>query len=266
MVKSMKIDTIISLNLEIVKGMTKKTHFGYREIDENDKEKYVGDVFTSVASNYDLMNDAMSFGMHRLWKKILVELAAIGEEDIILDIASGTGDISKLISREYPNTSIFMSDINYDMLNEGRNRAIDESFSSNCSFCQLSGELLPFEDKTFDLITVGFGLRNFTDKGKGLKEMKRCLNKNGKLLVLEFSKPINPIFSKIYDWYSFNVLPKLGSVLANDSDSYQYLAESIRMHPDQELLKKMILETGFKECKFYNLLNGIVAIHIAYND
>ena len=159
----MKIDTIISLNLEIVKDMTKKTHFGYREIDENDKEKYVGDVFTSVASNYDLMNDAMSFGMHRLWKKILVELAAIGEEDIILDIASGTGDISKLISREYPNTSIFMSDINYDMLNEGRNRAIDESFNSNCSFCQLSGELLPFEDKTFDLITVGFGLRNFTD-------------------------------------------------------------------------------------------------------
>ena len=126
--------------------------------------------------------------------------------------------------------------------------------------------MLPFEDNTFDLITVGFGLRNFTNKEKGLKEMKRCLNKNGRLLVLEFSKPINSIFSKIYDWYSFNVLPKLGSVLANDSDSYQYLAESIRMHPDQELLKKMILEAGFKECKFYNLLNGIVAIHIASND
>ena len=246
--------------------MNEKTHFGFREVEVNKKADHVGEVFHSVAEEYDLMNDAMSFGMHRLWKKILVELAAIGEEDIILDIASGTGDISKLISREYPNTSIFMSDINYDMLNEGRNRAIDESFNSNCSFCQLSGELLPFENKTFDLITVGFGLRNFTDKGKGLKEMKRCLNKNGKLLVLEFSKPINPIFSKIYDWYSFNVLPKLGSMLANDSDSYQYLAESIRMHPDQELLKKMILETGFKECKFYNLLNGIVAIHIAYND
>ena len=263
MVKSMKIDTIISLNLEIVEGMTKKTHFGYREIDESDKEKYVGDVFTSVSSNYDLMNDAMSFGMHRLWKKILVELAAIGEEDIILDIASGTGDISKLISREYPNTSIFMSDINYDMLNEGRNRAIDESFNSNCSFCQLSGELLPFVNKTFDLITVGFGLRNFTDKEQGLKEMKRCLNKNGKLLVLEFSKPINPIFSKIYDWYSFNVLPKLGSMLANDSDSYQYLAESIRMHPDQETLKGMVHDSGFSECKFYNLVNGVVAIHKA---
>jgi len=246
--------------------MNKKTHFGYQEVDELDKKKFVGDVFTSVAKNYDVMNDAMSFGMHRLWKKILVELASIGEDDFILDIASGTGDISKLISKEYPNTNIFMSDINYEMLDEGRNRAIDESFSRNCHFCQLSGEELPFKDNTFDVITVGFGLRNFTDKEKGLKEMKRCLKKNGKLLVLEFSKPINPVFSKIYDWYSFNVLPKLGSLLANDSDSYQYLAESIRMHPDQDKLKKMMLTVGLNNCKFFNLLNGIVAIHIGYND
>ena len=244
----------------------KKTHFGYQEVNEADKSKYVGEVFTSVAKNYDIMNDAMSFGMHRLWKKILVELASIGEDDFILDIASGTGDISKLISKEYPNTNIFMSDINYEMLDEGRNRAIDESFSRNCHFCQLSGEELPFKDNTFDVITVGFGLRNFTDKEKGLKEMKRCLKKNGKLLVLEFSKPINPVFSKIYDWYSFNVLPKLGSLLANDSDSYQYLAESIRMHPDQDKLKKMMLTVGLNNCKFFNLLNGIVAIHIGYND
>ena len=246
--------------------MNKKTHFGYQEVDELDKKKFVGDVFTSVAKNYDVMNDAMSFGMHRLWKKILVELASIGEDDFILDIASGTGDISKLISKEYPNTSIFMSDINYEMLDEGRNRAIDESFNRNCHFCQLSGEELPFKDNTFDVITVGFGLRNFTDKEKGLKEMKRCLKKNGKLLVLEFSKPINPVFSKIYDWYSFNVLPKLGSLLANDSDSYQYLAESIRMHPDQDKLKNMMLTAGLNNCKFFNLLNGIVAIHIGYND
>ena len=246
--------------------MNKKTHFGYKEVNESDKSKFVGDVFTSVSKNYDIMNDAMSFGMHRLWKRILIELAAIGENDIVLDIASGTGDISKLISKEYPNTSIFMSDINYDMLNEGRNRAIDESFDSNCSFCQLSGEILPFKNDSFDLITVGFGLRNFTDKEKGLKEMKRCLKKNGKLLILEFSKPINSTFSKIYDWYSFNVLPKLGSILANDSDSYKYLAESIRMHPDQELLKEMVLDSGFKKCKFYNLLNGVVAIHIGSND
>ena len=242
--------------------MNKKTHFGYKEVDESDKSKFVGDVFTSVSKNYDIMNDAMSFGMHRLWKRILVELAAIGENDVVLDIASGTGDISKLISKEYPNTNIFMSDINYDMLNEGRNRAIDESFDSNCSFCQLSGEILPFKDNTFDLITVGFGLRNFTNKERGLMEMKRCLKKNGKLLILEFSKPINSTFSKIYDWYSFNILPRLGSVLANDSESYQYLAESIRMHPNQELLKNMVLSSGFKECKFYNLLNGVVAIHI----
>ena len=246
--------------------MNKKTHFGYQEVDELDKKKFVGDVFTSVAKNYDVMNDAMSFGMHRLWKKILVELASIGEDDHILDIASGTGDISKLISKEYPNSNIFMSDINYEMLDEGRNRAIDESFSRNCHFCQLSGEELPFKDNTFDVITVGFGLRNFTDKEKGLKEMKRCLKKNGKLLVLEFSKPINPVFSKIYDWYSFNVLPKLGSLLANDSDSYQYLAESIRMHPDQDKLKNMMLTVGLNNCKFFNLLNGIVAIHIGYND
>ena len=246
--------------------MNKKTHFGYQEVDELDKKKFVGDVFTSVAKNYDVMNDAMSFGMHRLWKKILVELASIGEEDFILDIASGTGDISKLISKEYPNTNIFMSDINYEMLDEGRNRAIDESFSRNCHFCQLSGEELPFKDNTFDVITVGFGLRNFTNKGRGLKEMKRCLKKNGKLLVLEFSKPINPVFSKIYDWYSFNILPKLGSLLANDSDSYQYLAESIRMHPDQDKLKNMMQTSGLSNCKFFNLLNGIVAIHIGYND
>ena len=246
--------------------MNKKTHFGYQEVDELDKKKFVGDVFTSVAKNYDVMNDAMSFGMHRLWKKILIELASIGEDDFILDIASGTGDISKLISKEYPNTNIFMSDINYEMLDEGRNRAIDESFNKNCHFCQLSGEELPFKDNTFDVITVGFGLRNFTDKEKGLREMKRCLKKNGKLLVLEFSKPINPVFSKIYDWYSFNILPKLGSLLANDSDSYQYLAESIRMHPDQDKLKDMMLSVGLNNCKFFNLLNGIVAIHIGYND
>ena len=246
--------------------MNKKTHFGFKEVQESEKSKYVGDVFTSVSKNYDIMNDAMSFGMHRLWKKILVELASVGDDDVILDIASGTGDISKIISKEYPNTSIYMSDINYEMLSEGRDRAINESFDHNCSFCQLSGEILPFRDNSFDLITVGFGLRNFTNKERGLEEMRRCLKKEGKLLILEFSKPINPIFSKIYDWYSFNILPRLGSILANDSDSYQYLAESIRMHPDQEHLKKMIIESGFKEAKFYNLLNGIVAIHIGSND
>lgn len=244
--------------------MNKKTHFGYKEVDKKDKEVHVGNVFSSVAGSYDIMNDAMSMGMHRLWKMILVELAGVSKKDTILDIASGTGDIAKLISQEYPKTEIYMTDINMDMLVEGRDRAINESFFSNCHFCQLSGEILPFEDETFDIITIGFGLRNFTDKDSGLKEMKRCLKKNGRLLVLEFSKPINPLFSKIYDWYSFNILPRLGSILANDSESYQYLAESIRMHPDQESLKDMILDAGFCKCKFYNLVNGIVCIHVAY--
>ena len=244
--------------------MNKKTHFGYKEVDKKDKEVHVGNVFSSVAGSYDIMNDAMSMGMHRLWKMILVELAGVSNKDTILDIASGTGDIAKLISQEYPKTEIYMTDINMDMLIEGRDRAINESFYSNCHFCQLSGEILPFEDETFDIITIGFGLRNFTDKDSGLKEMKRCLKKNGRLLVLEFSKPINPLFSKIYDWYSFNILPRLGSILANDSESYQYLAESIRMHPDQESLKDMILDAGFSKCKFYNLVNGIVCIHVAY--
>ena len=244
--------------------MNKKTHFGYKEVDKKDKEVHVGNVFSSVADSYDIMNDAMSMGMHRLWKMILVELAGVSKKDTILDIASGTGDIAKLISQEYPETEIYMTDINMDMLFEGRDRAINESFYSNLHFCQLSGEILPFEDETFDIITIGFGLRNFTDKDSGLKEMKRCLKKNGRLLVLEFSKPINPLFSKIYDWYSFNILPRLGSILANDSESYQYLAESIRMHPDQESLKDMILDAGFSKCKFYNLVNGIVCIHVAY--
>ena len=246
------------------KKMNKKTHFGFKEVDEKDKNTHVGGVFSSVAENYDIMNDAMSLGMHRIWKKILVELAAISEKDVILDIASGTGDIAKLISKEYPHTEIYMTDINIDMLAEGRDRSINESFYKNCHFCQLSGETMPFDDETFDVITIGFGLRNFTNKEAGLKEMRRCLKKDGRLLILEFSKPTNPIFSKIYDWYSFNILPKLGSVLANDSESYQYLAESIRMHPDQELLKTMVLESGFKKCKFYNLLNGVVSIHVAY--
>jgi demethylmenaquinone methyltransferase/2-methoxy-6-polyprenyl-1,4-benzoquinol methylase len=244
--------------------MNKKTHFGYKEVNVEEKAKHVGGVFSSVASSYDVMNDAMSMGMHRLWKRILVEIAGIKDHDVVLDIAAGTGDIAKLISKQFPSTEIYVSDINNEMLSVGRERSIDEGFSNNTFFCQLSGEAIPFKDNTFDVITLGFGLRNFTDKPEGLKEIKRCLKKGGRLLVLEFSKPNNPLFSKVYDWYSFNILPKLGAVLANDSDSYKYLAESIRMHPDQEALKNMVIESGFDDCKFYNLLNGIVAIHVGY--
>ena len=244
--------------------MNKKTHFGYKEINIDEKAKQVGGVFTSVANSYDVMNDAMSIGLHRLWKRILVEIAGIKNNDVVLDIAAGTGDIAKLISKQFPSSEIYVSDINNEMLSLGRERSIDEGFSNNTHFCQLSGEAIPFNDATFDVITIGFGLRNFTDKSAGLKEMRRCLKKNGRLLILEFSKPNNLLFSKVYDWYSFNVLPKLGALLASDSDSYQYLAESIRMHPDQENLKRLIIENGFEDCKFYNLLNGIVAIHVGY--
>ena len=245
--------------------MNKKTHFGFKEVNVKEKAKHVGGVFTSVANSYDVMNDAMSIGLHRLWKRVLVEIAGIKDNDVVLDIAAGTGDIAKLISKQFPSSEIYVSDINNEMLSLGRERSIDEGFSNNTHFCQLSGEAIPFNDAAFDVITIGFGLRNFTDKSAGLKEMRRCLKKNGRLLILEFSKPNNLLFSKVYDWYSFNVLPKLGALLASDSDSYQYLAESIRMHPDQENLKKLIIENGFEDCKFYNLLNGIVAIHVGYN-
>ena len=244
--------------------MNKKTHFGFKEVNVKEKAKHVGGVFTSVANSYDVMNDAMSIGLHRLWKRVLVEIAGIKDNDVVLDIAAGTGDIAKLISKQFPSSEIYVSDINNEMLSLGRERSIDEGFSNNTHFCQLSGEAIPFNDATFDVITIGFGLRNFTDKSAGLKEMRRCLKKNGRLLILEFSKPNNLLFSKVYDWYSFNILPKLGALLASDSDSYQYLAESIRMHPDQENLKKLIIENGFEDCKFYNLLNGIVAIHVGY--
>ena len=179
------------------------------------------------------------------------------------DIASGTADIPKLISEEFKSASIHVTDINASMLIRGRERSLNENFFHNCNFALASGEKLPYQDNSFDLVTVGFGIRNFTNKFNGLKEMKRVLRPNGTLLILEFSKPTNYFFSKIYDWYSFNVIPKLGGFFAKDTESYQYLAESIRMHPDQEELKNMIIDAGFKKCKFYNLQNGIVAIHKA---
>ena len=243
--------------------MNEKTHFGFKEVEVNKKADHVGEVFHSVAEEYDLMNDAMSFGMHRIWKKILIELSELSEGSVVLDIASGTADIPKLINKKFKSVSVHVTDINESMLALGKDRAINENFFQNCNFALASGEDLPYQDKTFDLVTVGFGLRNFTNKLKGLEEMKRVLKSDGVLLVLEFSKPTNSLFSKIYDWYSFNIIPKLGKLLVNDSESYQYLTESIRMHPDQETLKDMILDSGFNECKFFNLVNGVVAIHKA---
>ena len=243
--------------------MNEKTHFGFKEIDADKKSEHVGEVFHSVAEEYDLMNDVMSFGMHRLWKKILIELSELSEGSVVLDIASGTADIPKLINKKFKSVSMHVTDINESMLVLGKERAINENFFHNCNFALASGESLPYQDKTFDLVTVGFGLRNFTNKQMGLEEMKRVLKPDGVLLILEFSKPTNSFFSKVYDWYSFNVIPKLGKLLANDSESCQYLAESIRMHPDQETLKDLVLDSGFDECKFFNLVNGVVAIHKA---
>ncbi len=243
--------------------MNKKTHFGFKEVEASKKAEHVGEVFHSVAEEYDLMNDVMSLGMHRAWKQMLIELSELAEGSMALDIASGTADIPKLITEKFKSVSVHVTDINESMLSLGRERSINENFFQNCSFTLASGESLPYKDDTFDLVSVGFGLRNFTNKEQGLKEMKRVLKPGGVLLILEFSKPTNSIFSKIYDWYSFNIIPKLGSLLVNDAESYQYLAESIRMHPDQETLKNMVLDSGFKKCKFYNLVNGVVAIHQA---
>ena len=243
--------------------MSNKTHFGFHEVDVDKKADHVGGVFHSVAEEYDLMNDVMSLGMHRIWKKILIELSELNENSVVLDIASGTADIPRLISKKFKSASIHVTDINESMLALGKDRAINENFFQNCSFALASGESLPYQDHAFDLVTIGFGLRNFTNKLNGLKEMKRVLKPGGILLILEFSKPTNSLFSKVYDWYSFNIIPKLGSLLANDSESYQYLAESIRMHPDQGTLKDIVVDAGFEQCKFYNLLNGVVAIHQA---
>ena len=243
--------------------MSDKTHFGFHEVDVDKKAGHVGGVFHSVAEKYDLMNDVMSLGMHRLWKKILIELSELNENSVVLDIASGTADIPRLISKKFKSASIHVTDINESMLALGKDRAINENFFQNCSFALASGESLPYQDHAFDLVTIGFGLRNFTNKLNGLKEMKRVLKPGGILLILEFSKPTNSLFSKVYDWYSFNIIPKLGSLFANDSESYQYLAESIRMHPDQKTLKNMVKNAGFEQCKFYNLVNGVVAIHQA---
>jgi len=194
---------------------------------------------------------------------MLLELSGLSENTVALDIASGTGDIPKLISQKFPSSHIHVTDINESMLALGKERSINENFYQNCSFTLASGEELPYQDQMFDLVTIGFGLRNFTDKQAGLREMKRVLKPGGILLILEFSKPTNSLFSKIYDWYSFNVIPRLGSLFVDDADSYKYLAESIRMHPSQEELKLMVIEAGFEKCKFYNLVNGVVAIHQA---
>lgn len=242
-----------------------KTHFGYEEIDAAQKAQRVAGVFHSVAGKYDLMNDLMSLGIHRLWKRFAIDLLSVRPGQCVLDIAGGTGDLTKLISKKIGKTGkVILSDINSSMLSVGKNRLIDEGFFDNIDYAQANAEILPFADNTFDRIIIGFGLRNVTDKDAALRSMFRVLKPGGRALILEFSKPTLSPVKKIYDTYSFSVLPWLGKTVLNDPDSYQYLAESIRMHPDQETLKNMMQNAGFENCDFHNLSSGIVAVHRGY--
>lgn len=236
------------------------THFGFQTVDEKEKSGKVRGVFDSVASRYDVMNDLMSMGMHRLWKTYTVAIAALREGDRVLDIAGGTGDLARAFAGKVGSRGLVVhTDINEAMLEQGRNRLLDEGLVLPTMICD--GEALPFAEGSFDLVSVAFGLRNMTHKDKALAEMCRVLRPGGRLLVLEFSK-VAPPLEKIYDWYSFKVLPRLGKWVANDAESYQYLAESIRMHPGQAELKAMMKTAGFGHVDVHNLTGGVVALHV----
>ncbi len=244
--------------------MTKdnNTHFGFKTVPETEKAKKVSDVFHSVASKYDLMNDVMSAGMHRRWKKFAVSISGVKSGDKVLDIAGGSGDLSKLFAQKVGNDGqVILTDINASMLSIGRDRMLDAGI--NMSALQCDAEKLPFPDNHFDCVIVAFGLRNMTHKDAALREMQRVLKVGGRLLILEFSKVWAPL-SKIYDAYSFKLLPLMGKLFAKDAASYQYLAESIRMHPDQEALKQMMTKAGLTKVDYYNLSAGVVALHKGY--
>jgi demethylmenaquinone methyltransferase/2-methoxy-6-polyprenyl-1,4-benzoquinol methylase len=242
------------------------TDFGFDEIPASEKQGRVGGVFDSVASKYDLMNDVMSFGIHHLWKKFTLELCGLKAGHRVLDLAGGTGDLAiKQAAMVGSSGEVYLADINAAMLQRGRDRLIDKGLVGRITPLQCNAEILPFADNTFDCITIAFGLRNVTDKPAALASMQRILKPGGRLCVLEFSKPVCEPLEKAYDFYSFKILPKIGEWVARDRASYQYLAESIRMHPDQETLKKMMTEdAGFDEVTVYNLSGGIVALHRAF--
>ena len=238
------------------------THFGYREVDRDAKAGMVGDVFDSVAARYDLMNDLMSAGIHRLWKRFTIELSGVRSGNSVLDIAGGTGDLAAKFSQLVGDSGrVVLADINASMLRVGRDKLLDTGVQTNLEFVQADAQYLPFPDNSFDCITIAFGLRNVTDKELALRAMLRVLKPGGRLLILEFSKPTNPLLGKAYDAYSFSVLPLMGRLVARDGDSYKYLAESIRMHPDQETLRGMMEEAGFSRCEFHNMTGGVVAVH-----
>lgn len=243
----------------------KTTHFGFKEVATDEKESMVGKVFTSVASKYDLMNDLMSGGVHRLWKRHFVATSGISTGDLVLDLAGGTGDIAKLIMPQIGKKGkVIIGDINQAMLDVGQDRMIDAGFFGRFECIQMNAEKLPFEDNSIDAITMAFGLRNVTNKQQALNEMHRVLKPSGKTMVLEFSKVNNSVLKQLYNIYSFKLLPEIGHFVTGDRDSYQYLVESIEQHPDQETLQGMFEQAGLEMCGFENLSGGIVAIHKGY--
>ncbi len=241
------------------------THFGYRDVPTAEKQKLVGQVFTSVAQKYDVMNDMMSLGVHRLWKQHFVATSGVKNGDRVLDLAGGTGDIAALMhDRVGEHGEVIIGDINAAMLNVGRDRMIDQARIHNLRYAQLNAEALPFPNRSFDLVTIAFGLRNVTDKLAALKEMHRVLKLGGRCLILEFSEVQNDLLKKVYDLYSFELLPRIGELVAKDAASYQYLAESIRKHPNQNALETLMQNAGFDRVSHRNLSAGIVAIHSGY--
>lgn len=241
------------------------THFGYQKVAAGEKSRKVAGVFDSVASQYDLMNDLMSLGAHRLWKRFAISVSGVRAGDWVLDLAGGTGDLSsRLLPLVGSKGQVVLSDINASMLSEGRRRLMDEGAVDNIAYAQIDAEQLPFADSTFNCITIGFGLRNVTDKDRALAAMYRALKPGGRVIILEFSHPVAPGLQPVYDLYSFRVLPLLGKLVANDAASYRYLAESIRVHPDQDTLLQMMKTAGFERCQYFNLAGGIVAVHRGY--
>ena len=239
-----------------------KTHFGFETVDEAEKAKKVAGVFTSVASKYDIMNDLMSVGLHRIWKRFAVGLANVHEGQRVLDIAGGSGDISRLfLDKVGKSGQVILTDIHNAMLRVGRDRLLDEGKATPTAQCD--AEHLPFPDNYFDCVSIAFGLRNVTHKDAALREMHRVLKPGGRVIVLEFSKVAKPL-EKMYDLYSFKLLPKMGEIIANDADSYRYLAESIRMHPPQEELKQMMIDAGLERVEYFNMTGGVVAVHRGY--
>ncbi len=243
-------------------NINETTDFGYQQVEKEKKEKLVAGVFDSVADKYDIMNDVMSFGIHRFWKHFAILTADVRPNMHVLDLASGTCDLAIKMGKKLNGTGrLVASDINENMLSIGKDRMTDKGLVKNIEYQIANAEELPFDDNSFDLVTMAFGLRNVTNKDKALAEIYRVLKPGGKCLVLEFSQPTGKLLSSVYDFYSFNLLPKFGKVIAGDEESYRYLAESIRMHPKQEVLKGMFDKVGFKVTKYTNLSGGIVALH-----